>query len=261
MKNLIITAILLVLFCTSCSKHYYAPALYNHDISYQPKPASFDSVKSATYVSLGGGFNEAIDDKNSISFGEFDISQGHAFKNVNLSYGAFGFVGGIDNYNYENETKDPYSFSSKGFAGIGGRASVNMFKVLDNVDFRYFGVEATYSKEYGDFASYRRLVQNLPDYHASTRTEMFTIGGTSEVIWHSRHSKNNQYALRLFLGKSIGDYSELKTTSNEDFKMPQFPLYLSVGYFMQIKNIWGAAELTRNDIAMPGLRIKFGYKF
>lgn len=253
---------LLALFCTSCSKHFFAPALYNDDVSYQPKPASFDSIKSATYVSIGEGFNQAVDLNNTISFGELDISQGHVFNNVNLSYGAFGVLGAIDNSNHENELKDPYSFGSKTFAGLGGRASVNMFKVIDNINFRYIGVEAVYSKEYGDFAAYRREVQNVPDYHASTRTEMFTLGATSEVIWHDRNNTNKQYALRLFLGKSFGDYSELKYTSNSDeFKVPEFPLYLTVGYFMQFNHFWGAAELTRNDISIPGVRVKVGYRF
>ncbi|QKJ32554.1 hypothetical protein HQ865_23250 [Mucilaginibacter mali] len=261
MKTLIIPSILLVLFCTSCSKHYYAPALYNHDVSYQPKPTSFDKVKSATYVSLGGGFNQAVDDNNSISFAEFNLSEGHVFDHANLSYGAFGFAGAIDNANHENEKSDPLSFASKSFAGVGGRASINMFNVIDNVNFRYFGIEANYSKEFGDFAAYRRAVQGLPDYHVSTRTEMFTLGATSEVIWHARNAVENQYALRLFLGKSLGSYSELKSTNSSDFKLPEFPVYLTVSYFMQIKQLWGAAELTRTDIAVPGLRIRFGYKF
>lgn len=261
MKKFAILALFIALAFASCSKHFYAPALYNHDISYQPKPTSFDSSKTAAYVSLGAGFNQAVDIKNSISFAELDLSQGHAFNHVNLAYGAYGFIGAIDNSNHENELKDPHSFDSKGFAGIGGRASVNMFKVMDNVNFRYIGIEASYSKEYGSFAAFRREVQNVADYHASTRTEMFTIGGTSEVIWHARNATNYQYALRLFLGKSIGDYSNLRSTSNDDFKVPEFPLYLSVGYFMQLKSFWWAGELTRNDISIPGIRIKAGYKF
>ncbi|MES2277040.1 MAG: hypothetical protein V4592_13510 [Bacteroidota bacterium] len=261
MKRLIISVLLIAILCSSCNKHFYAPALYDNDISYQPKPASFDSAKSATYVSLGEGFNQAVNLNNTVSFGEFDISEGHVFKNSNLSYGAFGFAGSIDNSNHQNELKDPHSFESKGFAGIGARASFNMFKAIEeNVNFRYIGVEATYSKEYGDFAAYRREIQNLPDYSATTRTEMLTVGATSEILWHSPNSTSKQFAFRFFLGKTFGDYSYLKNNSS-GIEVNNIPLYFTAAYFMQIKHFWGAAELTRNDISIPGVRIKVGYRF
>jgi hypothetical protein len=260
MRKLIIPAVLILLLCSACNKHFYAPALYNNDVSYQPKPASFDSAKSATYVSIGEGFNQAVNINNTVSFGELDISRGHVFKNSNLSYGAFGFVGAIDNENHQNELKDPYSFKSKSFAGIGGRASFNMFKALqENINFRYIGIEATYSKEYGDFAAFRRAVQNSPDYSATTRTEMFTVGATSEILWHSPKSTDKQFAFRFFLGKTIGNYDYLKNKSV--LNVNEVPVYFTASYFMQIKHFWGAAELTRNDISVPGMRVKIGYRF
>jgi hypothetical protein len=263
MKNLYIPALLITLLFSACDKHIYAPALYNHDVSYQPKPTSFDSTKSATYISIGEGFNQAVNVNNTISFGELNLSEGHAFKNSNLSYGVFGVVGSIDNSNHDNELKDPNSFSSKSFGGIGARASFNMFKVIDNVNFRYIGVEGVYSKEYGDFAAFRRAVQGLPDYTAYTNTEMVTIGATSEVIWHNARTTDKQYAFRLFLGKTIGDYSKYTNTGNSSgsVQVNNIPIYLAVSYFMQVKHFWGDAELTRNDVTLPGMRVKVGYRF
>ena len=263
MKNLLIIALIATFFCCGCSSRYYAPAIYNDDISYQPKPGSFDSVKSKTYVSLGEAFHDGVDDNNSTNFFELNISRGHVFKNTNLSYGAFGFAGSIDNINHKNELTDPNSFDTKSFAGIGGRASFNMYKVIDRVNFRYIGVEAAYSKEFGDYAAYRRLVQNVPDYYATTRTEMVTAGLTSEVLWHNMRSTDNQNSLRLFVGKSIGNYSYLNPGSDDLLLGAKnaFPFYMTVSYFKQINHFFGVAEVLRTEHLAPGLRIKFGYGF
>jgi len=260
MKKLLLPALVAVLLFSSCSKKFYAPALFEHDMSYQPKPTSFDSSKTARYISIGGGFNQAVNIDDAVSFAELNISQAHVFKNTNLSYGAYGFVGGIENENYQNETKTPYSFSSKGFAGIGGRASFNFYTISGNTNFRFFGIEASYSKEYGDFAAYRRMVSNVPDYQAITNTEMLTLGATTEVTWHSRYNPKIQHALRGLIGKTLGDYTSVRVT--KDTGMPSdLQIYLAASYYLKINNIWGAAELTQTDYGIPGMRIKFGYKF
>src|SRR5476651_2636645 len=118
MKHLTIIALVTLVCCSSCSQHFYAPALYNNDISYQPKPASFDSAKTATYISIGGGFT-IINSDDGISLNEFNVSRAHVFNNTNLSYGAFGVIGSIDK-SINPDEKDPYSFVSKNFAAVGG---------------------------------------------------------------------------------------------------------------------------------------------
>lgn len=260
MKKLLLPALIVLISLNSCSKRFYAPALYEHDVSYQPKPSSFDSSKTATYISIGEGFNQAVNINNTVSFGELNISQGHVFKNTNLSYGAYGFLGSIDNSNHSNELKDPNSFESKSFAGIGGRASFNFYTVMDNVNFRFIGVEASYSTEYGDFAAYRRLVNNLPDYNSVTRTEMVTLGLSTEALWHSKNNPKIQHALRGFVGKTFGDFSQVKVTSNTG-SPSDLAIYLAASYYLNINHFWGAAEITKNELAIPGMRIKIGYKF
>ena len=104
-QNLLV--LLIVLLFTSCS-HVYTPALYHSDIVYQPKPASFDSVKSVTYVSAGLGANTSIDGEDFLTRGEIDISRGHVFNGFNLSYGAFGVAGNYNNGRTSNSaTNNP----------------------------------------------------------------------------------------------------------------------------------------------------------
>ncbi|GAB3932673.1 hypothetical protein [Mucilaginibacter myungsuensis] len=259
MKSIYFFLAALLLTVTSCNNRFYAPALYQNDVSYLPKPSTFDSSKSATYISIGGGFNQTVNSSNSVSFGELNISEGHNFGTANLSYGMFGSLGAIDNSNHDNEKSDPNSFASKNFGALGGRAAFNFNKAMDNVNFRFFGVEAAYSREFGDFAAYRRQVALLPNYNAITRTEMLTLGATSEILWHSPNNKNTQHALRGFIGKTFGDFSQVRSNLSE--YTPNIPLYLTVSYYAKFDQFWGAAELTKNDVSIPGFRIKMGYRF
>lgn len=260
MKHSRLLLLLILPVISSCSRHFYTPALYNNDISYQAKPASFDSTKSATYVSAGFGANESVSSSNTISFGELNISEGHVLGPVNIAYGAFGYAGAIDNSNYDNETDDPHRFKTKGFAGVGGRFSLNMFKNLGNADFRYLGFEAAYNKEYGDFAAYRSEVSNLPGYSATTRTEVVTVGGTTEILWHAAMATDQQYAFRLFIGKTLGNYSYLDNSdANKVFQ--KNAVYIAASYFMQVNHFFGVAEFTRSVEPVTGFRLKLGYRF
>ena len=90
--NLKLLALLscLLLMVSTCSNHTFAPALYHQDIAYQPKPASFDTAKTANYLS--GGMNYYTDQTWSdlMVSGQLNYSRGHVFKNANLAYGIFG---------------------------------------------------------------------------------------------------------------------------------------------------------------------------
>src|ERR1700761_5690814 len=96
-KHLLIFSIAAILF-SSCSKDY-APALYHQDIAYQPKPASFDSVKSATYASGGINMYTNPNVSDMLVSGQFNLSRGYVFNGFNVAYGAFGVLG-----DYENST-------------------------------------------------------------------------------------------------------------------------------------------------------------
>lgn len=261
MKNIYLPALLLLFLLSSCTRNFYAPALFNNDISYQPKPASFDSAKHSGYITGGFGFNPAVSNKEVITFGEVNIAQAHDLGGVNVAYGAFGYAGAISNNNNNNNTYGPYAFQSKGFWGGGARFSTNLYtKLNNNADFRYLGFEAAYNREDGDFAAYRRLVYGVNGYSSTTKTELVTIGGTSEILWHSTTSTNEQYGLRLFIGKTLGDYSYLDDSEYDSLTNPT-SVYVAASYFMQVQKFFGIAELTRGLSPISGIRIKLGYRF
>jgi hypothetical protein len=112
MRSKICIAILVIILFSSCA-HEYVQALYHQDIAYQPKPASFDSVKSMTYISAGGAFYTNTNYTDGLTSGQVNISQAYVFKNFNLAYGAFGVAGDYSNsHNTDNSS---------------GQASINDF--------------------------------------------------------------------------------------------------------------------------------------
>jgi hypothetical protein len=262
----------MALLLSSCSRHYYAPALFNNDISYLPKPASFDTAKSAVYISGGAGFGQGADvNHDGIGFGSIEASAAHTFKGANLAYGVFGFAGSITNGNSGDDNDNTYYTGkpgnyayqgSKGVYGAGARLSGNLYSKIDNVDFRFLGFEAVYSKEFGNYARYRKLVSGVDDYYAYTQTRLLTVGLTSEALWHGAYNKDRQYALRGFLGRTFGHYNRKAGPYDDGVTLQS--VYLAASFYMQIKRFFYITELSATPgslYVIPEFRMKFGYKF
>lgn len=240
---------LLIIFSTSCS-HLYEPALYHQDIAYQPKPASFDSVKTANYLSAGLNINPNTNLNDLLISGQLNFSQGYVFNNFNLAYGVFGVLG---QYQSDEVDKNHASyFTDKFFGAGGGRLSANTFVTSGRTDFRFIGVEMAYSHEFGSYADFRQHLNTIPGFNVDPRTNLFTIGLTSEVYFHNRNNTDFQHGIRVFLGKTLG-YDKLNTTFYYD--QNENTIFPKVSYFIKIKNIIGSIE------AGQGVFIRVGYKF
>ncbi|MES2426145.1 MAG: hypothetical protein V4560_04200 [Bacteroidota bacterium] len=241
-------------FLTSCTR-VYSPALYHQDIAYQPKPTSFDKQQTATYVSAGlntytnSSFNDAV-----VS-GQLNLSQGMVFDNFNFSYGGFASFG--DYQNGSTDTKSAAYFKDKFFGTVGGRASINAYLHNDRADFRFIGVEAAFSHEFGDYAPYRQMLQNLGGFYVDPRVDLFSIGLTTEVIFHNRDNADFQHGIRGYLGTTLGHnnlndtYYKDETTTTKMFRS----LYPKASYFIKFKDYFGTIE------AGSGVLLRVGYKF
>jgi hypothetical protein len=238
---------------SACS-HVYAPALYHQDIAYQPKPTSFDKSATATYASVGLNNYAGVNYTDFLTSGQVNLSQGIRFDNFNIAYGAFGVFG---DYQYSGSKTDANYFSDKFFGAVGGRFSANAFVTDGNVDFRFIGVEMAYSHEFGDYANYRQELLNRGGYFVDPRTNLYTIGLTTEVIFHSMRNSGIQHGIRGFMGTTVG-YNDLTDsyyhdeTLGEEFFHKFFP---KISYFITFKNYFATAEAGNN------LFIRFGYKF
>jgi len=254
--------ILLVITATlfaSCA-NVYTPALYHQDIAYMPKPASFDSVKSATYASAGinGNYNQNYVDM--LISGQFNLSRGYVFNNANLAYGVFGVLG--DYENSQIQQGQPNYFNDRFFGAVGGRFSANLFSNTGRSDFRFLGIEMAYSHEFGDYLNFRRSVENVPGYYVDPRSDLFTIGLTTEVLFHPIGNTNIQHGIRGFLGYTFG-FDDLETnnyynyynqTQNNGSKLLS-SVFPKASYFIKFKKYFGTVEFGQN------IFIRFGLKF
>jgi hypothetical protein len=224
--------------------YLYGPALYGHDISYQPKPLSNDSVHHANYASISLSSGEAPNTFNSrdgIKSAQVNIGQGFTFNHLNLSYAAFGDAGTYNNQTILESGQANY-FNTKSFGNIGGRFSVNTFLTSGNVDIRVIGFEMAYSHEFGDYAAYRKSVNGQSNYFINSQTDLVTLGGTTEVIWHSAQ-KPLQFGFRLFIGQTLGDnfYKNANMPSGNHLPISN---PISLAYFMQVKRYFFIGEVS-----------------
>jgi hypothetical protein len=243
----------LLLMMSACS-HLYAPALYHQDIAYQPKPTSFDKEKTATYISAGLNNYSSVNYSDFLTSGQVNLSVGHAFDNFNIAYGAFGVFG---DYQYSGSKNDQNYFSDKFFGAVGGRFSANAFVTSGNTDIRFIGIEMAYSHEFGDYANYRQSLFRQGGYFVDPRTDLYTVGLTSEVIFHSKNNSGIQHGIRGFLGTTLGHNDLEDSYYKDDNANARFfrRIFPKASYFITFKNYFGTAEIGNNFF------IRFGYKF
>ncbi|MFI5138720.1 MAG: hypothetical protein ACHQIM_12910 [Sphingobacteriales bacterium] len=252
MKNKIILLLSLAsLIFASCS-NVYTPALYHQDIVYQPKPASFDTVKAVNYFSAGINVNTNNNGNDLLFGGQFNLSRGYVFNNFNLAFGAFGFFG--DYQNSEIQKSDANYFSDKFVGAVGGRASADVFITSGKTDIRIIGVEAAYSHEYGDYANFRQNINTQHQYYTDPRTDLFSLGLTSEVIFHSRYH-NIENGIRGFVGTTFGynelDYTYYKTQTTADSRYRR--IFGKLSYFIKLNKYFASIETGENIFLRVGL--------
>ncbi|MGN6639220.1 MAG: hypothetical protein ACTHJ8_09940 [Mucilaginibacter sp.] len=238
----------------SCSNHVYAPALFQQDIAYQPKPTSFDTAKTANYFSAGLDYYTDPTWQNMLVSAQFNLSRGHVFHNVNLAYGVFGVLGDYDKGSSSSDLPAE-KFTDKFFGAVGARASANLFTTYDRMDFRYLGVEAAYSDEFGDYANFRKSVSNQPAYHIDPRTQLVTVGLTSEVIFHNEHNINIQNGIRFFIGRTLGDNSFNQQYLGHNDIEPQFfnTFFPKMSYYLKVKNFIATVEAGKQIFIRAGV--------
>ncbi|MGZ3752541.1 MAG: hypothetical protein ACXVB0_08475 [Mucilaginibacter sp.] len=248
---------LFALFClgtlfSACSNHTYAPALFHQDIAYQPKPASYDSVKTASYISGGINFYTDPTWADMLVSSQFNYSRGHVFNNFNIAYGAFGILG--DYEHGSSSSPAPNNFTDKFFGAVGTRASANLFTSYERMDFRYLGIEMAYSHEFGSYANFRQTVSTLPGYNVDTRTDLLTMGLTSEVIFHNIKNTNIQNGIRLFIGGTFGnDAFNEKYLSHRYIEPGIFnTIFPKVSYFLKVNHFFSTIEAGKQVFLRAG---------
>ncbi|HTI57447.1 hypothetical protein [Mucilaginibacter sp.] len=251
--------LLVILVCpaviySSCSNHVYAPALYHQDIAYMPKPASFSKEKIANYASAGLNVYSDPTYINSQVSAQLNYSQGFKSDNANFAWGVFGVAG---NYERSSDSNEPNpDFKDKFFGAYGARLSANLLAKYDNLDWRYLGFEAAYSHEFGAYADFRKQVVNNADYVVDARTDLFTIGLTTEFVFHGQDPEI-VHGLRGFLGTSFGKniLNDPRYDSDTDFNTRLFrSLVPRASYFINVKRFFAVAEVGNAFFIRAGVK-------
>jgi hypothetical protein len=200
--------------CTSTS--YFIPAVTANDITYLPKPMGSDSIKTRNYISGSLASLTLPYSTGDINMGFINFSRAHTTKNLNIAYGIFGFAGKT-NYDSEyNQKRTPPEFDGKGLIGGGLRSSIGYYDSDGQAEFRILSWENALSFESGAYADFRKRMNDLndPTIVSSTKTIMYSTGGATEMIFHSKRNLNNHFAFRIFYGFTPGLSHSLKKTLN-----------------------------------------------
>jgi len=251
-------SLICILLFSSCANRVYTPALFGNNIAYQPKPMTYDTKKTANYISGTFGAHAAVNTDN-VSFGELNFSRAHAFKNGNLAIGAFGFAGRVTNGFYTNDTASNSRFRHISFEGLGIRASGNLNTSFGRTDWRFLGFEAAYSKEFGAYSNFRKSVFGLPGYSTSLSSSLFNAGLTTEIIWHGKSNIENQYGFRFYIGRNFGNLRYLDSLTIGSSST--YFLNSSSCFFMQLHHITGSVQVAGFLSIQPAIRLAVGYRF
>lgn len=262
-KSPIVWISCIVLIFSSCAinnntplTNLYGPAVFQSDIAYMPKPLSSDSTHHARYISaalIEGSGASPTNGNDEITRGEVSFGQGFTLPNFNAAYNVFGTLGSYSNVT-DMTSNDRFYFNNKAFGAYGGRISANTYITSGRVDIRFIGFEMAFSHEFGQYADYRKSVTDSAYFYTNSKTTLVTLGGTSEVVWHS-HDPYIQFGLRVFVGRSLGDNRYLNQGVTESY----YNGYLhtsSLAYFMQIHQYFFVGELNAT-----GGQFRIGFRF
>ncbi len=242
---------------SSCANKVFTPALFGDNIAYQPKPMSYEVKKTTNYISGTFGIHSAVNNDD-VGFGELNLSRAHTFKYGNLALGMFGFAGRVTNATSDSNNIGKYSFKHLSFEGLGIRASGNLTSSFDHIDWRFLGFEAAYSKEFGAYTNFRRMVFGQSGYSTSLGSSLFNAGLTTEIIWHSSSINENQFGFRLYIGRNFGN---LRYLNNLPLGSASFYFLNSYTcYFMQLHHIISTVQVASFGL-QPSIRLALGYRF
>lgn len=188
-----------LLFLGSCTS-VYGPSRSAYDLGYTARPVfqgeKLTNVQGALQFNSNNGFNQ-----NEIqNGGEASISVHYIIEKVGYSLGGFGFVSG---YNIR-ATDQLY-----GAYGYGGRLSIYKNRVINNLQWRPYGLELGVSIEQGAFQTFRK--EQTRTSSVSTNTFIPSIGVSSEIVYSPHFIDNPSLGARVFVG---GSYYQFENQTN-----------------------------------------------
>jgi len=104
---------------------------------------------------------------------------------------------------------------------------------------------------------YRQMLQSQGGYFVDPRTDLFSIGLTTEVIFHNRNDNGFQHGIRGFLGTTLGhnDLDDTYYRGQDATDLMFHRLFPKASYFITFKRYFGTLEIGESFF------LRFGLKF
>ncbi len=256
-KKTLFTGMVASSLLSACVSKSYLPAIYANDVVDMAKPHSTDSCKHAVYVQANGFFahNPQILLIGSQPYnndgGFLTVYHADTFSYLNIAYGVSGFGG---DYNTTHYKAQPVS---KSYYGFGLNASASLFDVSSpHVDFRYLGLDMVYSKEFGDYAAFRRQGDPSGDTYFQQST-LFSYGVFTEVCIKGKNSVLTDVKFSLHYTPSINSDFLNNSTFNT------INLSVSQGYdrfLINFKASFGVSNTSNGNGPQLGVAYKLSAK-
>ncbi|MDP4129760.1 MAG: hypothetical protein Q8918_16290 [Bacteroidota bacterium] len=194
--------------CISPRSYYMSPMDIN-SLPYHTLPNTTDSQRAATYASLSihaGGSNQTV--KDGVSGMRGDIHRAYRFGNFQAYYGGGISLGNYHlhesdhtAYNYSTMSDTTYHFptSDKFFGSYGFGGGINLVIPFagGRGEWRVIGFETSFQKEFGDYVKFRKQLRDSAYDILATYGQIFTVGGTTELVGISRHGTEIGYKVAL----------------------------------------------------------------
>jgi hypothetical protein len=217
--------LLLLLFMNSCVPRYayFQSPFQSTTSSYKAIPMKADSLRSAVYASglfTIGGANQHL--RDGITAFSGSIHRSHHFGPIQGYYGVTGSLGKykVDNFipqstngrffnNNLNDSLLNNMAGNKFFGGWGFTGGVNaVVPFRGRHEWRVFGVEAAWQKEFGDYLDFRK---QLPDTAANLidqRDQYFTLAFSTDIVWRVRRGSIGLKSGYTTLTRSLTRYGQ-----------------------------------------------------
>ena len=197
MKKLIYLTMIACIACMTACTSVYGPSRSAYDLGYTARPVyegkKQTNIQGALQFNSDNGFSQ-----NEVqNGGEASISIQTIDQNYGYSIGAFGY---ISNYRIRPARRSLSAF------GYGGRFSIYKNKVMNNWQWRPYGLEVGLSFEQGNFQSFRE--EQPSTAKVSTSTVIPSVGVSSELVYLPSFLAHSSMGARVVVGSSFYQFND-----------------------------------------------------
>lgn len=182
------------IFFTGCiTQSYLQSPMHGNTSTYKAIPLHNDSVKSALYAGghfLAGGTNQHLRDSYLGVTGTLhqahNIGYFQAYYGINATAGRYQVKSTFD----ELRTRESIQLTTgeRFFGSAGANGGINVVLPFDDGEWRVFGSEFSYTREFGDYYSFRKGLPDSAVSYVERRYNYFTLGFNTEIAGKLRNN-------------------------------------------------------------------------